>query len=92
MSHGLSHVISKDDELKNLRKKIEEDKPKPTDMKILNPSDDSDWKMIKSYNWVWSNSRILISCFKCRGVVSKDYYRVCIERVAILLLVACRET
>lgn len=71
MSHGLSHVISKDDELKNLRKKIEEDKPKPTDMKILNPSDDSDWKMIKSYNWVWSNSRILISCFKCRGVVFK---------------------
>ena len=55
MSHGLSHVISKDDELKNLRKKIEEDKPKPTDMKTLNPSDDSDWKMIKSYNWVWSN-------------------------------------
>ena len=71
MSHGLSHVISKDDELKNLRKKIEEDKPKPTDMKILNPSDDSDWKMIKSYSWVWSNSRILISCFKCRGVVFK---------------------
>lgn len=55
MSLSLSHVISKNDELKNLRKKIEEDKPKPTDMKILNPSDDSDWKMIKYYNRVRSN-------------------------------------
>lgn len=70
MSLSLSHVISKNDELKNLRKKIEEDKPKPTDMKILNPSDDSDWKMIKYYNRVRSNSRIL-RCFKCRGVVFK---------------------
>lgn len=71
MSLSLSHVITKNDELNNLRKKIEEDKPKPTDMKILNPSDDSDWKMIKYYNRVRSNSRILISCFKCRGVVFK---------------------
>lgn len=35
--------------LQKLRKQIEDDKPKPIDLKILNPSDDSDWKMIKHF-------------------------------------------
>lgn len=36
-------------ELQKLRKQIEDDKPKPIDIKILNPSDDSDWKMIRHF-------------------------------------------
>lgn len=36
--------------LDELRKKIKEKKRKPSGMKILNPSDDSDWKMLKYFS------------------------------------------
>ena len=44
--------FSLENNLHEVRKKIKEKKPKPSGMKILNPSDDSDWKMLKYYSRV----------------------------------------
>lgn len=46
---GLASKLVAKTKLQNLRKDIEKNEPKEIDMKILNPSDKSGWKMIKHF-------------------------------------------
>ena len=50
-------TINAKDTLEKCRKIIKKNKHKPSDVKILNPSDISDWKKIKSYKRVSSNRK-----------------------------------